>query len=55
MVFHEMSCIAWLLVIAGALVVGFSKSALPGAGTIAVGLFALALPAKESGSSQLRV
>ena len=32
---------AWLLVAAGALIVGFSKTALPGAGTIAVGLFAL--------------
>jgi uncharacterized membrane protein YfcA len=34
-------------------VVGFSKSALPGAGTIAVGLFALALPPKESTAALL--
>ncbi|AXK46754.1 sulfite exporter TauE/SafE family protein [Brachybacterium saurashtrense] len=44
---------SWLLVIAGALVVGFSKTALPGAGTIAVGLFALAMPAKESTAALL--
>ena len=43
----------WLLVIAGAFVVGFSKTALPGAGTIAVGLFALAMPAKESTAALL--
>ncbi|HLS72923.1 MAG TPA: sulfite exporter TauE/SafE family protein [Actinomycetaceae bacterium] len=43
----------WLLVILGALVVGFSKTALPGAGTIAVGLFALAMPAKESTAALL--
>lgn len=44
---------AWLLVAAGALIVGFSKTALPGAGTIAVGLFALAMPAKESTAALL--
>ncbi|MGY5764710.1 sulfite exporter TauE/SafE family protein [Brachybacterium sp. DNPG3] len=43
----------WLLVVLGALVVGFSKSALPGAGTIAVGLFAIALPPKESTAALL--
>src|SRR5699024_10662251 len=44
---------AWLLVTLGALAVGFSKTALPGAGTIAVGLFALAMPAKESTAALL--
>lgn len=44
---------AWLLVTLGALIVGFSKTALPGAGTIAVGLFALAMPAKESTAALL--
>lgn len=39
--------------VAGALVVGFSKTALPGGGTIAVGLFALAMPAKESTAALL--
>lgn len=49
----SLSVTSWLLVIAGALVVGFSKTALPGGGTIAVGLFALALPAKESTAALL--
>ncbi|MGP9537271.1 sulfite exporter TauE/SafE family protein [Brachybacterium sp. AOP43-C2-M15] len=44
---------SWLLVTLGALVVGFSKTALPGAGTIAVGIFALAMPAKESTAALL--
>src|SRR5690625_6469964 len=44
---------SWILVTLGALVVGFSKAALPGAGTIAVGLFALAMPAKESTAALL--
>ena len=48
-----LSSSAWLLVILGALIVGFSKTALPGAGTIAVGLFALAMPAKESTAALL--
>lgn len=38
----------WLLLAAGALIVGLAKTALPGAASIAVALFALALPAKES-------
>ncbi|UEJ84562.1 sulfite exporter TauE/SafE family protein [Brachybacterium halotolerans subsp. kimchii] len=49
----QLGAAGWLLVVAGALVVGFSKSALPGAGTIAVGLFALALPPKESTAALL--
>lgn len=44
---------AWLLVSLGALIVGFSKTALPGAGTIAVGIFAFAMPAKESTAALL--
>ena len=44
---------SWALVIAAALIVGFAKTALPGAGTIAVGLFALAMPAKESTAALL--
>lgn len=38
----------WLLLGAGALIVGLAKTALPGGASISVGLFALALPAKES-------
>lgn len=48
-----MSPVAWLLVALGALIVGFSKTALPGAGTIAVGIFAFAMPAKESTAALL--
>ncbi|APX34908.1 hypothetical protein BH708_14005 [Brachybacterium sp. P6-10-X1] len=44
---------SWLLVAVGAVVVGLSKTAMPGGGTIAVGLFALALPAKESTAALL--
>lgn len=44
----ELSLLAWSLLAAGALVVGFSKTAIGGAAMVAVGLFALALPAKES-------
>ncbi|MGP5626654.1 sulfite exporter TauE/SafE family protein [Brachybacterium alimentarium] len=43
----------WVLVMIGALVVGLSKTAMPGGGTIAVGVFALALPAKESTAALL--
>lgn len=43
----------WALVVVAALIVGFSKSALPGAGTIAAALFALVLPAKESTAALL--
>nr|WP_245354248.1 sulfite exporter TauE/SafE family protein [Brachybacterium sacelli] len=42
-----------MLVAVGAFVVGLSKTAMPGGGTIAVGLFALALPAKESTAALL--
>lgn len=43
----------WAVLVVGALVVGFSKSALPGSSTVAVGLFALALPPKESTAALL--
>ncbi|WP_288799183.1 sulfite exporter TauE/SafE family protein [uncultured Arsenicicoccus sp.] len=44
----EISLLAWSLLVTGALVVGFSKTAIGGAAMVAVGVFALALPAKES-------
>ncbi|WP_396652439.1 sulfite exporter TauE/SafE family protein [Microbacterium radiodurans] len=44
----ELSVLAWSLLALGAVVIGLSKAALPGAGTIAVALFAAALPAKQS-------
>ncbi|MEV8359718.1 sulfite exporter TauE/SafE family protein [Microbacterium sp. NPDC076895] len=44
----ELSALAWVALAAGAVIIGLSKAALPGAGTIAVVLFASALPAKQS-------
>lgn len=44
----ELSVAGWSLLALGAVVIGLSKAALPGAGTIAVALFAAALPAKQS-------
>lgn len=49
----ELPLSAWVLLGLGALVVGFSKTALPGAGTLAVVLFATALPARESTAALL--
>src|SRR3546814_17176933 len=42
-----------MLLALGAVVVGISKTALPGAGTVAVALFAAALPARESTATLL--
>lgn len=42
-----------MLLAAGALIVGISKTALPGAATVAVALFAAALPARESTAALL--
>ncbi|MDO5068439.1 MAG: sulfite exporter TauE/SafE family protein [Propionibacteriaceae bacterium] len=39
---------AWLVLLAGALLVGVAKTALPGLATLAVAMFAFALPARES-------
>lgn len=44
----ELTLGAWAVLALGAVVVGLSKAALPGAGTLAVVLFAAVLPAKES-------
>ena len=49
----DLSTSSWLLVVLVALIVGFSKTALPGAGTLAAGAFALAMPAKESTAALL--
>jgi uncharacterized membrane protein YfcA len=49
----DLSASSWLLVVLGALIVVFSKTALPGAGTLAAGAFALAMPAKESTAALL--
>ncbi len=44
----ELSPVAWTLLALGAALVGFAKTALGGAGSLAVVLFAAALPSKES-------
>lgn len=44
----ELTPWAWTALTVGALVVGLSKAALPGGGTLAAALFALVLPAKAS-------
>lgn len=49
----EMDALSWVLLGLGALVVGLSKTALPGGGTLAVVLFAMALPARESTAALL--
>lgn len=49
----SLSPTAWTLLIVAAVAIGISKSALPGAATLAVALFATALPAKESTGTML--
>jgi len=44
----ELSWLAWALLGLAAVVVGLSKTAVPGAGTVAVAIFAAVLPAKQS-------
>lgn len=44
----ELTVVGWALLALAAVVIGLSKAALPGAGTIAVALFAAVLPARQS-------
>ncbi|WP_396667166.1 sulfite exporter TauE/SafE family protein [Microbacterium sp. R86528] len=44
----ELSSIAWILLAVAAVTVGVSKTAVPGANTISIAIFAAVLPAKES-------
>jgi uncharacterized protein len=44
----ELSALAWSLLAVGAVLVGLSKTAVPGAATVAVALFAAVLPARAS-------
>ena len=48
MITAELTWWAWALLGVGAVIVGLSKTAVPGAATIAVALFAAVLPAKQS-------
>ncbi|WP_297741731.1 sulfite exporter TauE/SafE family protein [uncultured Tessaracoccus sp.] len=49
----SISAPTWGLLVIAAIAIGISKSALPGAATLAVALFATALPAKESTGTML--
>lgn len=44
----ELAWVSWALLAFAAVVVGLSKTAIPGAGTIAVAVFAAVLPARQS-------
>ena len=44
----DLSVLAWVLLALAAVTVGLSKTAVPGAGTVPVALFAAILPAKQS-------
>lgn len=44
----ELTAVAWTVLAIGAFIVGVSKTAVPGAATVAVALFASVLPAKQS-------
>lgn len=44
----DLSAIAWTLLAVAAVIIGLSKTAVPGSGTIAVAVFAAVLPAKQS-------
>ena len=48
MILPSLGALAWIGLVLGAMIVGASKTGLPGAGALAVSLFAAALPAKES-------
>ncbi len=49
----DLGAVAWALLAFGALVVGLSKTAIPGAGTVAVAVFAAVLPARSSTATLL--
>lgn len=44
----DVTAVGWVLLAVAAVVIGLSKAALPGAGTVAVAIFAAVLPAKQS-------
>ncbi|GAA1188658.1 TSUP family transporter [Nesterenkonia xinjiangensis] len=49
----DLDSLSWLLLALGALIVGLSKTALPGAATLAVAIFAATMPARESTAALL--
>lgn len=53
MTLPDLAPLAWAALVVGALTVGISKTALPGANTLGIALFAAVLPAKESTGAML--
>jgi len=49
----DLTALAWALLALGAVVVGLSKTAIPGAGSLAVAIFAAVLPARTSTATLL--
>lgn len=49
----DLSALAWALLALGAVIVGLSKTAIPGAGSLAVAVFAAVLPARTSTATLL--
>lgn len=49
----DLDLIGWALLAGGALIVGLSKTAVPGAATLAVAIFAATMPARESTAALL--
>ncbi|CAN7415295.1 sulfite exporter TauE/SafE family protein [Microbacterium sp. LjRoot45] len=49
----DLSVLAWALLATGAVIVGLSKTAIPGAGSLAVAVFAAVLPARTSTATLL--
>ena len=49
----DLSAFAWALLALGAVIVGLSKTAIPGAGSLAVAVFAAVLPARTSTATLL--
>jgi len=49
----ELTALTWALLATGAVIVGLSKSAIPGAATVSVAIFAAVLPARSSTATLL--
>ncbi|MGP3534878.1 sulfite exporter TauE/SafE family protein [Microbacterium sp. RD1] len=49
----QLSILSWVFMSVAALIIGISKTALPGAGSVVVALFAVAIPARESTATLL--
>ncbi|HYP73013.1 MAG TPA: sulfite exporter TauE/SafE family protein [Microbacterium sp.] len=50
---EDLTALAWTLLVVGAVIVGVSKTAIPGAATVSVAIFAAVLPARGSTATLL--